>query len=313
MRMYSAVPTMDEEGRHIGGMAGFMKSLGLIVRSFKPSRVIIVFDGKGGSQRRRKLFGEYKANRKPYTRLNRTYDMTTEQQEQENMKFQLVSLLEMLECLPVTIIALDNIEADDTIAYCSELVAKRGGTSIIYSTDKDFLQMVSDNTKVYNPVKKKTFTPEIVLETFGVHPNNFLFYKSLLGDKSDNIGGIRGAGGKTVIKYIPELADPDAQVSLQLIEQKYASVKKKPKLIETILAKSAVIERNMKLMDLHDVDISVEAKLKILHKFEAKCPPLDKVALTKHMIRTKIIVSIQNHNEWITSSFSGLARFHGRS
>lgn len=309
MRSYAAIPTLDDDGNHVGGMAGFMKSLGFAIRSFKPTRVVLVFDGKGGSQRRRKIYKEYKANRKPPTRLNRSYDMTTDEQERDNMKYQLVSLIEMVECLPVSIIALDNIEADDAIAYFSELVSKNGGTSIIYSTDKDFLQMVSDSVKLYNPIKKKTFDVDIVLETYGVHPSNFVFYRSLLGDTSDNINGIRGAGEKTVLKYIPELADPNVEVNLDLIEQKYADVKKKPKLIDTILNNTNIVNRNLELMNLHDVDINIDAKMKILHKYEEGCPPLRKSDLTRLMVRTKIISSIQNYDEWIAFTFSTLSRF----
>jgi DNA polymerase-1 len=116
IRNYAAVPSMDDDGNHIGGMVGFFKSLGLAIRSFKPSRVIVVFDGKGGSQRRRKIYPDYKKNRKPPVRLNRSYDLTTDEQEKENMKFQLVTLVQMIECLPVTLMALDNVEADDVIA-----------------------------------------------------------------------------------------------------------------------------------------------------------------------------------------------------
>lgn len=313
MRSYAAIPTLDEDGNHIGGMAGFMKSLGFAIRNFKPTRVVLVFDGKGGSQRRRKIYKEYKANRKPPTRLNRSYDMTTDEQERENMKWQLVSLVEMVECLPVSILALDYIEADDAIAYMSELVTKNGGTSIIYSTDKDFMQMVNENVKVYNPVKKKTFDIDIILETYGVHPSNFVFYRSLLGDKSDNIDGIKGAGEKTILKYIPEFADPTVEVNLDLIEQKYADSKKKPKLIENILDNSSIVNRNLQLMNLRDVDINVDAKMKILHKFEEGCPPLRKADLTKLMFKTKIISSIQNYDEWITFSFGPLARYYGKS
>ena len=313
MRSYAAIPTLDEDGNHIGGMAGFMKSLGFAIRNFKPTRVVLVFDGKGGSQRRRKIYKEYKANRKPPTRLNRQYDMTTDEQERENMKWQLVSLVEMVECLPVSILALDNIEADDTIAYMSELVTKNGGTSIIYSTDKDFMQMVNENVKVYNPVKKKTFDIDVILETYGVHPDNFVFFRSLLGDKSDNIDGIKGAGEKTLLKYIPEFADPTVEVNLDLIEQKYADAKKKPKVIETILDNSNIVNRNLQLMNLRDVDINVDAKMKILHKFEEGCPPLRKADLTKLMVRSKIISSIQNYDEWITFSFGTLARYYGKS
>ena len=313
MRSYAAIPTLDEDGNHIGGMAGFMKSLGFAIRSFKPTRVVLVFDGKGGSQRRRKIYKEYKANRKPPTRLNRSYDMTTDEQERENMKWQLVSLVEMVECLPVSILALDNIEADDTIAYMSELVTKNGGTSIIYSTDKDFLQMVNENVKVYNPVKKKTFDVDVILETYNVHPDNFVFYRSLLGDKSDNIDGIKGAGEKTLLKYIPEFSDPNVQVNLDLLKQKYADIKKKPKVIESILDNSNIVNRNLQLMNLRDVDINVDAKMKILHKFEEGCPPLRKADLTKLMVKTKIISSIQNYDEWITFSFTPLARYYGKS
>lgn len=312
MRSYAAIPSLDDDGNHIGGMAGFMKSLGFAIRNFKPTRVVLVFDGKGGSQRRRKIYKEYKANRKPPTRLNRSYDMTTDEQERENMKYQLVSLVEMVECLPVSILALDNIEADDAIAYMSELVTKKCGNSIIYSTDKDFLQMVSESVKLYNPVKKKTFDVDIVLETYGVHPSNFVFYRSLLGDKSDNIDGISGAGEKTVLKYIPELADPNVEVNLNLVEQKYVDIKKKPKLITNILDNSDIVHRNLQLMNLHDVDINVDAKMKILHKFEEGCPPLRKSDLTRLMVRTKIISSIQNYDEWITFTFTPLARYHGR-
>jgi DNA polymerase-1 len=238
--------------------------------------------------------------------------MTTDEQERENMKWQLVSLVEMVECLPVSILALDNIEADDTIAYFSELVTKNGGTSIIYSTDKDFLQMVSDSVKLYNPVKKKTFDIDIVMETYGVHPSNFVFYRSLLGDKSDNIDGIKGAGEKTVLKYIPELADPNIEVNLDLIEQKYADIKKKPKLVENILDNTSIVNRNLQLMNLHDVDINIDAKMKILHKYEEGCPPIRKSDLTRLMFRTNIISSIQNYDEWITFTFTPLARYHGR-
>jgi len=313
MRSYAAIPTLDDDGNHIGGMAGFMKSLGFAIRSFKPTRVVLVFDGKGGSQRRRKIYKEYKANRKPPTRLNRSYDMTTDEQEKENMKYQLVSLVEMVECLPVSILALDNIEADDTIAYMSELVTKKGGTSIIYSTDKDFLQMVNENVKVYNPVKKKTFDVDVILETYGVHPDNFVFFRSLLGDKSDNIDGIKGAGEKTLLKYIPEFADPNTEVNLNLIEQKYADIKKKPKVVETILDNTSIVNRNLQLMNLRDVDINIDAKMKILHKFEESCPPLRKADLTKLMVKTRIISSIQNYDEWITFTFTPLARYYGKS
>jgi DNA polymerase-1 len=313
LRSYAAIPTLDDNGNHIGGMSGFLKSVGAVVRDFKPSRVVIVFDGKGGSQRRRKIYSDYKSNRKPPTRLNRQYDMTTEQQETENMKWQLVTLIEMLECLPVTIFTMDNIEADDVIAYASELITAQGGESIIYSTDKDFLQMVTETTKVYNPVKKKTFDVNTVVETYGVHPDNFVYYRALLGDKSDNIDGIRGAGEKTVLKLLPELVDNASTIDYDFIEQKYTDVKKKPKLIETILDNKDIVERNMQLMQLRDVNISADAKMKIVHKLDIVKTDLRKMDLTKMLIRSRVISNFPNYDMWLASTFGTLTRFSNGS
>lgn len=313
LRSYAAIPTLDDNGNHIGGMSGFLKSIGAAIRDFKPTRVVIVFDGKGGSQRRRKIYPEYKSNRKPPTRLNRQYDMTTEQQETENMKYQLVSLIEMLECLPLTVFTMDNIEADDVIAYASELITAQGGESIIYSTDKDFLQMVTENVKVYNPVKKKTFDINTVVETYGVHPNNFVFYRALMGDKSDNIGGIKGAGEKTLLKLFPELSESSLIVDSTYIEQKFSDVKKKPKLIENILDNTDIVDRNLQLMQLRDVAVSTDSKMKIVHKLDTIKVDLRKMDLTKLMIRSKIISSFSNYDMWLTSTFVSLTRFSNGS
>jgi len=311
IRSYAAIPTLDDDGNHVGGMTGFLRSIGSVIRDFKPTRVVIVFDGKGGSQRRRKLYPDYKSNRKPPTRLNRQYDMTTEQQESDNMKYQLVSLISMLECLPLTVFTLDNIEADDVMAYASELITAQGGQSIIYSTDKDFLQMVTENVKVYNPIKKKTFDVNTVVESYGVHPDNFVFYRALMGDKSDNITGIRGAGEKTLLKLFPELSDPSVQMDTAFIEQKFIDTKKKPKLVENILDNKDIVERNLQLMQLRDVNISTDSKMKIVHKLDTVKADLRKMDLTKLMIRSKILGNFPNYDIWLTTTFVPLTRFYG--
>lgn len=310
LRSYCAVPSMDDNGNHIGGMIGFFKSLGYAIRTFKPTRCILVFDGKGGSQRRRKIYPEYKANRKPPVRLNRAYDMTTDEQERENMKYQLVSLIEMLECLPVTIMALDNVEADDVIAYLSQLVTQDGGESIIYSTDKDFLQLASPTVKIYNPVKKKTFSEQVVLEDYGIHPKHFHFFRALNGDKSDNIDGIKGVGETTIKKYIPEIADPTIDVSLNLIEQKYALQKKMPKMIQNILGNKNIVERNMQLMNLHEGIMSTDARMKVANLYQNNTLQFNKYHLTQLMMRSKLLHAFPNYDSWISQNFIPLNRFY---
>jgi 5'-3' exonuclease len=310
IRSYAAVPSMDENGHHIGGMVGFLKSLGLAIRTFKPTRVVLIFDGKGGSQRRRKIYPQYKANRKPPVRLNRSYDLTTDDQERENMKFQLITLIEILECLPVTVMALDNVEADDVIAYTSQLVTEQRGESIIYSTDKDFFQLASDKVKIYNPVKKKTFTVDTILEEYGIHPTHFYFFRALNGDKSDNIDGVKGVGEVTLKKYIPEVANPDVPINMTFIQNKYADIKKKPKVIENILNNKELIDRNILLMNLHEGIMSSDARLRVANTFNNTLPSVNKYTLTKLLMKAKLLTAFPNYDSWISQNFIPLNRFH---
>jgi 5'-3' exonuclease len=312
LRSYAAVPSMDDNGNHIGGMSGFMKSLGLAIRTFKPTRCVVVFDGKGGSQRRRKVFPEYKANRKPPVRLNRAYDLTTDEQERENMKWQLVSLVEILECLPVTILAMDNVEADDVIAYMTQLVTSVGGESIIYSTDKDFFQLASHNVKIYNPVKKKTYTEDIILEEFGIHPKHFHFFRALDGDKSDNVDGVKGVGKASLVKYLPEIADPSENISLEFIQEKYKDQKKLPKMIQNILLNEDIINRNLYLMNLHEGVMSSDTRIRVADIFNKSSVDFKKSDLTKLLIKTKLYLSFPNYDSWLAQTFNPLWRFHNK-
>lgn len=309
LRSYCVVPSMDDDGNHIGGMVGFLKSLGATIRQFKPTRCIIVFDGKGGSQRRRKIYPQYKANRKPVVRLNRAYDLTTDEQEKENMKWQLVELVQLLECLPVTILALDNVEADDVIAYLSQLITADGGSSIIYSTDKDFLQLASPTVKIYNPVKKKTFDEQVILEDYGIHPKHFHFFRALNGDKSDNIDGVKGVGEITLKKYLPEISDPAVDISFDMIYQKYHTQKKIPKMIQNILDNKEIVDRNLELMNLHEGIMSVDARMKVANKYQEHAVKLQKHLLTQRLIQSKLWNAFPNYDVWINQNFVPLTRF----
>ena len=121
IRAFSVNPAINDDGLHIGGMIGFLRSIRYTCDILKPSRCIIVFDGKDGSKRRSKIYPDYKATRKVKKRLNRNVDWgTAPQDEQESMKQQMGRLIEYLEQLPLTLICIDGIEADDTIAYISQ-------------------------------------------------------------------------------------------------------------------------------------------------------------------------------------------------
>ena len=308
IRSFAAIPTMDENGNHIGGVTGFLKSVGYVIRKFKPSRVYVIFDGKGGSKRRRDIYPDYKSGRKPLTRLNRTYDMTTEQDEQDLMRYELVIVAKALMKLPITTITLDYVEADDIISYIAQHVVENGGESIIYSTDKDFLQLVGDGIKVWNPVRKKTYIPEVVLEDYSIHPNNFLLYRALTGDISDNLPGIKGLGMKTLLKFMPGFATEE---KLDLDDVITIAESSKSKVILKIVDQKENIQRNLILMSLLSVMMSDNNKLKVLNKINKPQLFLKKYDLTKLLIETNILPSMQNYDSWVVSTFNSLTRFDG--
>ena len=308
IRSFAAIPTMDENGNHIGGVTGFLKSIGYVTRKFKPSRVYVIFDGKGGSKRRRDIYPDYKLGRKPLTRLNRTYDMTTEKDEQDLMRYELVIVAKALMKLPITTITLDHVEADDIISYIAQHVGENGGESIIYSTDKDFLQLVGDDIKVWNPVRKKTYIPEIVVEDYEIHPNNFLLYRALTGDTSDNLPGIKGLGMKTLLKIVPEFVTEQHLTFDDVID---AAENSKLKVASRIIDEQESIKLNIKLMSLRSVMISDNNKMKILNKINRPQLSLHKYDLTKLLLETNILPAMQNYDSWVVSTFNPLTRFDG--
>lgn len=326
IRCHSAISEMNAEGMLIGGVCGFLKSVGSYIRKFRPTRVICVFDGVGGSVKRRKLFDGYKGNRKMMESLNRAYELHTPEEEREMIKWQMSMLIQALDELPTTTYAIENIEADDTIAYLSRVIQDKGGKVVIFSSDKDFYQLVSDTCWVYSPTKKKMYTPEAILEEFQIHPNNFLSYRAIEGDTSDNIPGVNGIAHKTFVKTFPmvsqakeytmqELMDTllVAQdfIALGNIDAKKSKQKKIPAVYTKLLDahKNGLIARNYELMNLREVDIAGTTKLKILDKFNTSPNTLNKLALTNLFTNNKLLDSFGNFHEWIQQTWLPLIRF----
>ncbi len=163
LRVCSSIAHINDNGVNVGAIVGFLRSIGSNIREFNASRCIVVFDGKGGSIRRKKIFPEYKANRKANSfkpKRAEGYEMS-EIDERENMKWQLQRILLYLDSLPIQILTGDGVEADDLIAYiCKQYYADNEFSTIrIVSTDKDFLQLVSNKIEVWNPVKKYYLRP----------------------------------------------------------------------------------------------------------------------------------------------------------
>ena len=270
MRVWSMYPTTNDNGDHIGGYTGFLKSIGHAIRLRKPTRCIVIFDGKGGSARRRKIFPDYKMKKNVRFRVNRALSLDLDQtEESSSMKYQIVKLIQYLNMLPVTTICMDNVEADDVIALLARsYFSGLGKKCTIMSTDKDFLQLVDDDVTVYSPTKRAVYTPEKVSLEYGIHPNNFLLYRTIDGDRGDNIDGMKGVGEKKLKTAFPELAT-DTQINREdLIKISEDKLKEMP-LYKNFLKEDnqQLLKRNYDLMQLKDSILPASMQTKIFDSY----------------------------------------------
>ena len=254
LRTFAVNGMLNDRGVPIGGMMGFLKSLAYAIRETNPTRVMVIYDGAGGSQRRRKMSPNYKGNRKPGKRITRWDAFKNVEEEKQAMKIQFSRLLEYLDTLPINVISVDRIEADDTIAYITNNLLK--DEVIIMSADQDFLQLVNKRITVWSPIKKIFYTPEKVLEDYGVPAHNFLMYKVLMGDKSDNLEGVKGLGPKKLPKILPDISLNPLNLDFILDYALKGTEPMHKRIVESI----DQLTLNEKMMDLKNPPISGELK-----------------------------------------------------
>jgi DNA polymerase I len=253
IRSYIVNPTLDKEGRPIGGCIGFIKSLQKVCRKFQPDEVIVVWDGHEGSQRKRALNKEYKEGRGPI-RFNRRLIQLDPKEQVKNKAYQLIRLMEYLNELPVIQITIDFVEADDVIAYGARHPYYGGWDKIIVSSDKDFFQLCDKHTSIYRPIQNKIVTKQSILDEFKIHPNNFALARAIAGDSSDNLPGVSGVGLKTVAKRFPFLANEE-ESSCQEIVTNCAMQGKILKLHENIIKSEELVNNNYRIMQLYSPNI----------------------------------------------------------
>lgn len=266
IRSFSVVNTLNGDGQHVGGLQGFLKSLGSMTRMFTPTRVIVVWDGIGGAQNRKNLDEHYKANRVHASVIH--YDLYEDKKtELRSQQDQADRLIDYLACLPVTYIQIDKLEADDVIAYLAKLYSKAKRRVTIVSSDRDFLQLVDQHVEVYSPIKKVLYNYPEAVEQLGILPENYNIVKTILGDMSDGLAGVKGVGIKGLIKEFPELSmNPDLTLDdffdLCVEKQKLAPHKA---IFNKIIAGWHTIEKNFKLMDLNETVLD-DSEKEIVHE-----------------------------------------------
>ncbi len=187
-RSFFALPPLStNSGFPTGAIYGFLRSILAILKTDRPSYMAIAFDTPAPTQRKL-AYSEYKSQRPPMP---------------NPLKVQIPVIKDLISLLGIKLLEQEGYEADDLIAYLTEKAKRKGFGVKIYSPDKDLLQLVEGSTvMVINPISEEVFDEKKVVEKFGVHPQRLADYLALVGDKTDNIEGVKGVGPKTAINLI---------------------------------------------------------------------------------------------------------------
>ena len=306
IRSFSLLKAMNPSGAHIGGLVGFLRSLGYVTRIFDPTRVIIVWDGKGGSANRKNIDPNYKAQRAT-SRITHWGLYDNKEEETEALIGQLFRTQDYLECLPLQQIVIEKLEADDIIAYLAKRASNAGKKVTIVSSDKDFYQLIDKNIEVYAPVKKKTFTLKNIKEEIGVLPQNYNIVKALLGDNSDNIPGVKGLGIKTILSEWKSFTY-DKNASLQDIYdhcETQLDQEKPKKIFAKILHNWNRVMTNFELMNLHNSTLDEKEVKYVEDIFKSDIPNLQTGVFLSLLDQDKIEGITKNTEGWL-ENFRGL-------
>jgi DNA polymerase-1 len=307
IRSFAVNPTRNKNGLHIGGIAGCLKSIGAAIKRFNPTRCIVVFDGKGGSKRRKKIFGDYKSGRSSGN-YNRNYEFEDEDPEKAK-KRQIVRTVDYMQCLPVTLISIDYIEADDVVAYlCKQVYDAEDNEKIVMSSDRDFLQLADETTKIWSPTKKNTYDPEAIIDEYGVPPRNFIIWRMIEGDSSDSIPGVKYVGQKKVQDKLGEVIERGEPQSVDDVIEYSKKRLDESTTYERIVDNEDVMRRNWELMQLYDVNISAEKKAQIIDLARSDVPPLDKKCFRKKFLKDQMQAGIKGMDSWLKKTFRELNR-----
>ena len=191
-RAFYGLPSMtNENGVPVNAVFGFTKMLLKLIDDFKPIYVAVIFD-VARKTFRNDLYDLYKANR-------------SDPPEELIPQFSIIR--DATNAIGLPVVEMEGFEADDLIATYSNIAQKTNKKVIIISSDKDLMQLVDDNTILFDPMKQYWINNEQVFEKFGVYPNRVIDVQSLAGDSSDNIPGVPGIGIKTAAELINQYGD----------------------------------------------------------------------------------------------------------
>ncbi|MEO8327174.1 MAG: 5'-3' exonuclease H3TH domain-containing protein, partial [Nitrospirota bacterium] len=193
-RAFHAIKILNSpNGTPVNAVYGFITMLMKLLDDMQPDHIAIIFDSARKTFRN-DLDPNYKANRSdPPDELVPQFALVREATRAFNF-----------DC-----IELNGFEADDLIATYTKEALAAGADVTIVSSDKDLMQLVSDQVSMFDSIKNRRIGPAQVLEKFGVPPEKVVDVQSLAGDSTDNVPGVPGIGIKTAAQLIQEYGDLD--------------------------------------------------------------------------------------------------------
>ncbi len=227
------------DGRPVHGTYGFLASLLAMIRGFAPAAVVVCFDSEQPNYRHG-MSSAYKANRAPVD-------------PERNPFSQYGDIRRGLDLLGIRWWEHDGVEADDLIGSIAAAVA-RTSRVVICSMDQDMLQLVGQNVRVFawGRGAAREYDAAAVLARYGVRPDQFVDYRALVGDASDNIAGVRGVGARTAQKLLSAFGSIEG-----IYEAKDAL---SPRLSRALEASRAGVELSRALLRIRR-DVPVEPRL----------------------------------------------------
>lgn len=234
-RMFFGMPAriVNSQGKAIQGTLGFVGALLKIIRKVEPTHILAVFDGEH-ENRRCEIDADYKANRIDYSMVNET----------ENPFSQLPDVYKALDYLGINHIETTNCEADDLItsyalSFCDD-------TDIVISSfDSDFFQLISERISIlrYRGEKTMICSSQYMIDKYGIYPNQYAYFKSLVGDAADNIKGAEKIGIKTAASLLRTFG------TLENIIKNAESINR-PSIKKSIIENTDRIRKNYELIKL---------------------------------------------------------------
>jgi len=186
-RAYHAIRSLtNSKGLPTNAAFGFTRMLIKLIEDRSPEYVVMFFDAKGPTFRH-ELYRDYKANRPPMP---------------EDLSIQIPYIKEITHGFNMPVIEMQGFEADDLIGTFRYQAEQDGFFVVMVTGDKDFVQLVTDNAVIWDPMKEKTIDINTVRDDFGVEPYQMIDVMALSGDVSDNIPGVPGIGPKTALSLI---------------------------------------------------------------------------------------------------------------